>query len=283
MLLKGKFNKRLFKKNNECNTNDIIKKVNLKLNHIVSNNLSFSEIFSEKPTTRPQHYYGHFTVRDITYLLFFDLSGHKIQSQWLGLSNPTMCFIGNDTFELSSSVYPGIGDIIKNLSQHVNADKYFILCPTYISTKQSSNCEFIDCQPAITGKILEGTSNGINCMNEMAGEIGIIPNNKNVQLIEKHPTYRNVKINKKKCTIHNYSINIYNCDPYDGNFIISPNFKRREIHTSKIQICIYGLLDDFLTVLSNVRARTESDDFKDIRAIRLIPIKCIKDLYPSHF
>ena len=145
MLSKGKFNKRLFNKNNKpnnkSNTSDItanyiIKKVNEKLNHIVFNNLNFEKIFSKKPTTRPHYYYGHFTVSDITYLLFFDLSGHKIQSQWLGLSDPTMCFVGNDTFELSSSVYPGIGDIIKNLSQHVNADKYFILCPTYISTKQ---------------------------------------------------------------------------------------------------------------------------------------------------
>lgn len=252
----------------------------------IKRNGDFSEIFSKGNERGSRYYCQHKHNIENTYLLFFDESGHTIKTDW----KPTyqekiFCFPGNSSFEISGSVYTGFRETIKlinNLAEN-DLNEYFIACPTYITTKEYTKQQFIDCQPVVTGKCFEGVSVKVSCMEEIAGELGIVPVKYDENLISLVMIARNTSIHTKIGDVHNYMINISDCVPYDGKEIIPPAIKKKEVYCQKIQIVIYGKRDDFLSCLSQINQRSVSRDFEDIRAIRLIPLHYMPTLYPHHF
>lgn len=250
---------------------------------IINNGGDFSEIFSKEGDPMSNYYYRHCTIRN-THLFFFDKTGQRIETNWgdqLPQSMPI--FQGNDCFEVSSAVYEGFQDIINHILSLENAEEYYVACPTYITKRKTFKKQFVDCQIAVTGKLICDLTPERTCCFEMSGELGIIPRENNSDLFEKISTKKNSKIQKQRGTIHNYAINISNCSPYDGSEIIPQNFRCRDSYTEKLQIVVYGKLSDFMDCIPFITQKTTSKDLQDIRAIRLIPVISVPAIYPQYF
>ncbi len=252
----------------------------------IEKNGDFSEIFSKGNERGARYYYQHCHNIQNTYLLFFDEIGHTIQTDW----KPThqekiLCFPGNSSFEISSSVHIGFREAIQLINELVghNASEYFIACPTYTTTREYTRQQFVDCQPVVTGKCFDGTSVETSCMEEMAGELGIVPMGYDIGIFFPIMVAKPTGVHKKLGDVHTYIIDVANCTPYDGVEIVSPTMKEHELYYQRVQIIIYGKHTDFLNCLPQVRQRTISKDFENIKAIRLIPLSSIPILYPKYF
>lgn len=245
----------------------------------------FSKIFSKGNERGSRYYTSHCHNIINTYLFFFDETGHMIRSNWRPFRQQiTPCFPGNSSFEISSAVHTGFKESIQHIIDFTGNDinKYFIACPTYTTSTDFKEKQFIDCQPVITGKCFKNTSIVLSCMEEMAGEVGLVPKNHDSTKLFKSSLAKNTTIFNKKGNVFSFTINISDCEPYDGSVIVPADVKSKEIYSQRVQVLIYGTLDDFLKCIPEIKQRAISNDFYGIGAIRLIPVLSIPIIYSMH-
>lgn len=250
-----------------------------------------STVFSQGNERYSRYYYRHCEIFG-TYVSFFNNIGQAIQTIWKNyydsktdnlITKHITLFPGNSRFELSRSVYEGFADLVNhidNLSK-INDLTYYIACPSYITTKEYDIQQYIDCQPVITGKCLNNVDVKICCIKEMAEELGIIPFN--LDKLYQYSQTHNVKIDRSRCDVYNFMLSIEDCVPYDGRDIIANKFEEVELFNKRVQIVVYGTIEQFAAIIPHIHQRCNSKDIVDLRAIRFVPLEYVKFMYPLHF
>jgi len=175
----------------------------------------------------------------------------------------------NETFiEISGFKLNGLKKAYtKILSKHGLCNDIYIVCPLYNDVTTN---KLLDTQLSITGTCYVDENMMDTSIREVAEEIGIIIDKDKVEEIE-----TKTNINRSEST---YIIDIQNSKSFDinkNNFECGVDDKSR-----KIQIIVYGKLNDLIKTYEKVNNRPLSKESDTIKHLRFIPLKeFIK--YPS--
>lgn len=163
--------------------------------------------------------------------------------------------------EFSKCSFYGLDDAYKEIlkNHHQSSDKYYVVCPVYTS---KSTKKMMDTQLSVTGKCHNNENEIAASVREIQEEIGITVNINKIKLCLAHNSGKSVETT--------FITDITDCKHFDPkNDII---FNGTDDKLKKIQVILYGKIENLLKIFSNVFNRPESNDIETIRFIRFLSI-----------
>lgn len=180
-------------------------------------------------------------------------------------TNKTEIINRNTEIEFSSFALFGLLDsyitIKNNLSEKIK--EYYVVCPVYID-KESG--KILDTQLAVTGTCYYNEDEYITVSREVSEEVGLFCDKSIIHQIV--ISENNNKTKRKECT---FICDITNATYFDKNINIFT--QGIDDKTKKIQVVLFGKIDNLLEIYKNVKNRPLSNDFDTIRYVRFISMK----------
>jgi hypothetical protein len=201
-----------------------------------------------KPETTKKKRTFNYTTRYVSFIFNFDT--RQIKKIECGTQ-----------IEVSKCTLHGINNAYKTLTNnYLLTDEYYVVCPIYFS---KSSKRMLDTQLSVTGKCQYGENEVFGTIREIQEELGITCN-----------------INKIACCTSRNSTTktetTFIADVTDGKYFDPKRdcvTKNRDDKTKRIQVVVYGKINNLLNMYSNILNRPESNDIETIRHIRILSLK----------
>lgn len=185
--------------------------------------------------------------------------------------------------KFSKCVLKGLADVYKNIidkfdqsdqsNQDYQLSKYYVVCPVYTS-KSTKN--ILDTQLSVTGKSKIKEPDHLAVIREVQEELGISVNPMKIEHCyfsrgSYYDNNQNRKKYKKYITESSYCVDISDSHPFNPKLDVV--FKNDDDKLRKIQVVLYGKLENILNLYSKIFNRPDSNDIESIRFVRIISLE----------
>lgn len=173
--------------------------------------------------------------------------------------------------KFSKCALHGLNNTYRKIKCLYNEDEYYVVCPVYVSKKSN---KILDTQLSVTGKCQLEENEICATVREIQEELGITTNPLEIQLCSNTIVFdENNKNNckKKYRKESSFFVDISNSRPYDPK--LDMFIRKKDNKQKKIQVVVFGKLNNILEMFEKVINRPDSHDIETIRFLRILSLK----------
>lgn len=157
-----------------------------------------------------------------------------------------------------------INNLINNSKNAKSIENYYVVCPIYSS---KSTKKMLDTQLAVTGKCYFNEKETFTAIREIQEELGISCNSNTIKLcVMSHSKMSNNGI-KTEAT---FTVDVSDSRHFDPKKDCV--YKGHDDRTRRVQIVVWGKLDNLLNMYTKIFNRPESNDLETIRFVRIVSL-----------